>query len=89
MENSIRSTPARMIRSSFPRSFSPGPNMLPLVFSQTRAPRALAYSIISTIRGWSIGSPPPVQRIQAPWGPHSSAILFQSGSGSRSPFRSR
>ena len=43
-----------------------GPNMLPLVFIQTRAPCALANSIMSTIFGWSIGSPPPVQRIQAP-----------------------
>jgi hypothetical protein len=40
--------------------------MLPLVFNQTRAPRALANSIISTMRGCSIGSPPPVQRIHAP-----------------------
>ena len=41
----------------------------------------------STMCGWSIGSPPPVQRIQAPYGPHSSAILFHSGTGNRSPSR--
>ncbi len=58
--------------------------MLPFVLSHTRAPRPFAYSIISTMCGWSIGSPPPVQRIQAPYSPHSSAILFHSSTGSRS-----
>ena len=47
----------------------------------------LASSIMSTIRGWSIGSPPPVHRIQAPYSPHSAASRFQSGSGNKSPFR--
>jgi hypothetical protein len=61
--------------------------MLPLVLSHTRAPFALASSIMSTMRGCSIGSPPPVHRIQAPYSPHSAAIRFQSGSGKRSPFR--
>ena len=59
--------------------------MLPLVFIQMRAPFALANSTISTICGWSIGSPPPVQRIQAPYSPHSSAIFSHSGTGIRSP----
>ena len=61
--------------------------MLPLVFSQTRAPFALASSIMSTMRGWSIGSPPPVHRIHAPYSPHSAASRFHSGSGKRSPLR--
>jgi hypothetical protein len=64
MENSMRSMPAAMIRSSLRRCLGSGPNMLPFVLSQIRAPLALAYSIISTMRGCSMGSPPPVQRIQ-------------------------
>src|SRR5437763_912366 len=51
-----------MIRRSLSRSLGVGPNMLPLVFSQTRAPRAFAYSTISTILLCSIGSPPPTLR---------------------------
>ena len=62
--------------------------MLPLVLSHTRAPRSLANSIISTICGCSIGSPPPVHRIHAPYWPHSIAILFHSSTGKRSPSRS-
>ena len=49
---------------------------------------AFANSIISTIRGCSIGSPPPVQRNQAPNSPASLAIRFQSSCGNRSPERS-
>ena len=81
----MRSAPAAMTRSSFWRCLGSGPNMLPLVLSQIRAPRALEYSIISTMWGWSMGSPPPVMRIQDPYGPHSSAIFSQSLTGIRSP----
>src|SRR5436190_1412374 len=55
----MRSMPAPMTRSSFERSAGVGPNMLPLVFSHTRAPLPLANSIMSTMCGWSILSAVP------------------------------
>ncbi len=51
-------------------------------------PLMIVLSIISTMWGCSMGSPPPVQRSQAPYSPDSSAIFCHSGTGNRSPPRS-